>query len=123
MLVYTMEKLLTQQAQIMRDEGALDSLGGEAKKNLVLIATVPCKFWWHREAGSRSSAREYATEQRTIFFSGARMMTAVGVDLQPGDRIENILDAEGEVEHEGPFRVIVVESFHGSHQEAGLMRP
>jgi hypothetical protein len=122
MLAYTMSKLLTQHANIERDEGTLDEFDGEAKRNRVVIAKVKCRFWWWREGGSRSTSKEYATPQRTINFTGGGILMQKGTNIEDGDHIENIEDPEGNVLVEGPFRVVAVEQ-QESHVEAALMRP
>lgn len=121
-LDYTLNRMLIQQAPVERDVAVLDDLGGEAKADRQVVATVRCRFWWWRESGSRSPSREYATPERTIHFTGGGALLEPGADVKAGDHLANILDEDGEVVVFGPFRVVSFEVIE-DHLECALMRP
>lgn len=121
-LAYTLNRLLTEQAPVERDVGERDKFGGEAKADRQIVATVRCRFWWWREAGSRSPSREYATPERTIHFTGGGVLLEPDADVLAGDHLASIQDPDGNVLVPGPFRVVSFEVVE-DHLEAALMRP
>lgn len=121
-LAYTINKTLTQKCTLLRDMSAKDELAGREKEERQVIETPRCRFWWWREAAGRAVAREYATPQRTINFTGGGILVEPGSVVADGDHVGDIEDRKGNVIIAGPFRVVAVEQVE-DHLEAALMRP
>jgi hypothetical protein len=122
-LSYTINRLLENQlAEIERDLATLDPFDGEAKAKPTLIGTIRCSFWWWKEGGARSPAREYATPQRSINFIGGFLMVEKGAEVKERDHVKAITDPNHKILIPGPFRVVAVEEWE-DHNECSLMRP
>lgn len=122
MLAYTLDKLLTQKCTIERDVETADAAGGKRKERREKVAEPRCLFSWWRERSGRSSAREYASPERTIDFTGGTLLLDVGADVEAEDHIGTVFDAEGKVAVTGPLRIVAVMEL-ADHWECALMRP
>lgn len=120
-LAFDLDTLLTQSAPVERDQATPGPYGEQAKSEYKPITTLPCRFtWWHTESG-RSTSREWADPEATIFYAGGILTLAAGADIQDGDHVANILEGEIVVV-DGPFQVNSVQLWE-DHVEAQLVRP
>ena len=107
MLAYTLNTLLTQTAEIQRDQAVPDAFGAEGAVDWQTLSIPQCAMWWWKES-SRGPAREIATPQRTIAESEGGMLLPPGTDITPEDQIAQILNADGTLAAAGPLDVIAV---------------
>lgn len=120
-LAFDLDTLLTQSAPVERDQAVQGPYGEEKESDYQVVATLPCRFtWWHSESG-RSTSREWADPEATIFYAGGTLTLAPGAEIKDGDHVANILEGETIVV-DGPFQVSSVQLWE-DHTEAQLVRP
>ena len=125
-LAFDRDTLLTQQCPVERDVGVLDSYGGKDRAERAVVATLPCKFaWWHTASG-RSTSREWADPETTVFFSGGTILLAPDANIRNGDHVGDITEVQADesvvVVVPGPFQVDSVQNWE-DHTECQLVRP
>jgi hypothetical protein len=120
-LAFDLNVLLTQFAQVERDQATPGLYGQESKSDYQLVANIPCRFSWWRTQSGRSTSREWAEPQSRIFYSGGVLTLEAGADIQNGDHVAAILE-NGEVVVEGPFQVSSVQAWE-DHTDVQLTRP
>ena len=89
-LLYTLERLMTEQAIIERDQGAYDAYGADGEPDFQYLSTVPCRFWWDRSTGARSANRTYVSPAREVPVSDGGLLVPSGTDVTERDRITSI---------------------------------
>lgn len=120
-LAFDLATLFTQEAQVERDEASQGPYGEEESTGYALVATLPCRFtWWHSESG-RSTSREWADPEATVFYAGGILYLPAEADIRDGDHVANVLEGEAVVV-KGPFQVDSVQTYE-DHVEANLVRP
>ena len=120
-IAFDMDVLLTQSAVVERDTAVAGPYGEEAVSKYEVVATLPCFFaWWHTESG-RSTMREWADPETTVFYRGATMYLPPGSDIRDGDHVANIIFNEVVLEA-GPFQVNAVQPWE-DHVEVQLVGP
>lgn len=102
---------LTQQAVIQRDGATVDEFGGKAARDWQTVATVPCLAWWGSMRTTTRLGKLAAGPERTIEEDTAAVIVPAGTDVQPHDRIADILDATGHTVAAGPLEVWTVAVF------------
>ena len=124
---YTLDRLMSQQAVIIRDVSVDDAYGGQTPPDWQPHLTVPCRMWWLKSSGIRSANREYATAASTAVVSAGGMILPAGTDVTQEDRISqvNALDAQtGEwgLLVSGIFEITAVLN-EITHVELDVLRP
>ncbi len=120
-LTFDLDVLLTQRAQVERDQAVKGAYGQEVKSDYQPVASLPCRFsWWRTESG-RSTSREWADPQTRIFYSGGVLVLEADVDVRDGDHVGDITE-DGVVVAPGPFQVVAVQPWE-DHTDVQLVRP
>jgi|SRR5215472_1939758 len=121
-LEYTINRLIEQHLiQIERDTAAKDPYGAEGKRAWALHATIEGLFWWWPTHGAGRFVEE-ATPQRAVDITGGGCLFPIGTDVTEFDRIGNIKDPDGNLEVEGPFRIVSLRRLP-THVEISVERP
>lgn len=121
MPAYTLARVMTQQAVIMRSTATEDGFGAERSPVWREHVTSPCAFWWDKATGTRSANRRYANVSRDVAVSAGGMMLPVGTDVTEQDQVARILDASGNVLIDGVFTIVAV-LFEFDHMELDVER-
>ncbi|MGH3265165.1 MAG: hypothetical protein ACRDNS_24590, partial [Trebonia sp.] len=87
MLAYTLDRLLTEQALIERDQGVGDAYGAPGQPDWQPHLTVACRLAWDRSSGVRSADRTYVTPARAAPMSEGLIVVPLGTDVTERDRI------------------------------------
>lgn len=121
-LEYTINRLIEQHLiQIERDTASKDIYGAEAKRSWGLHATIEGLFWWWPTHGAGRFVEE-ATPQRAVDITGGGCLFPIGTDVTEMDRLGNIKDPDGNLEVEGPFRIVSLRRLP-THLEISVERP
>lgn len=124
MLPYTRSRTFIESAVFQRDISSTDALGAAQAAEWEEYATSKCRVWWWKGSKStdKSASEQYARPQATINVTGGDMAVPLGTDVTDEDRVARVLNADGTVFAEGPFRVLSVNPYK-DHLELSLERP
>lgn len=107
------EKLLVNQAQILRDVSQDDDLGARTSREWEEIATVACFLWWGTGATITRMGDIQGRPEATVDVNLGGMLIPQGTDVTARDRIGTISDPSGNTIEDGPFEIVAVSNFEG----------
>lgn len=126
MLTYTLDRLLTEQAQIERNMASFDAYGAQGAENWQPFSTVPCRLVWDRGTGIRSPDRVYVSPARVAPLDEGLILVPLGTDVTQSDRITQInardpLSGAWSPYVTGVFQIVAVLVQEG-HMELNVLR-
>lgn len=107
-----LETVLTQTAEILRDQATKDEFGATSSRDWQLLSTVSCFLWWGTgRILTRAGSIHEHPEARADLDTGG-MLIPTGTDVTAHDRIGQVLDADGTLIASG-LQVIAVLPYEG----------
>lgn len=123
MLAYTLQRLLTQQADIQRNMATQDDLGAQDTDDWELLATVPCLLSWSKiSATGRGSNKTYVDTSRQVPVEEGTLLLPTGTDITEADRISQITDRVTADLIYGGIITINTVVHQSDHLEVGVIR-
>lgn len=122
MLAYTLERLLTHQAVIQRNQTGYDAYGAvNGPPNWQTHLTLLARVWWDRSSGVRSANRTFVDPAREVPIDVGGLLLPLGTDVTEQDRVSAINLANGTPYIQGIFLITAVLS-QEDHMELNLTR-
>jgi hypothetical protein len=105
--------LLTQRAEIQRDQSTVDDAGGKTARDWETLATVDSFMWWGSGATITRMGQIQGHPEATTDVNIGGMLMPQGTDVTARDRIGAVTDDAGNTIEPGPLEIIAVSNFEG----------
>jgi hypothetical protein len=123
---YSLERTLTEQAVLARNQTTPDQWQAVTKDNFQPYLTVPCRLYWAKSTGARSANRTYTDASRDVPVTAGGMLLPSDTDVTEQDEIMQVnrWDPPTQawvVEVLGPMKITSVINQH-THVELSIER-